>query len=152
MQTLMKILSNLFGNNTKINASAIAIKKADNTADTLDNCVIVDSGSNSNGSWVKWADGTMICYLSRGYSANGDFVADGSIFLKDFDGWTFPKPFIVTPFVQVTNRSANAYRRTWPYCSGNISNTNIEKIGIITYWNASSAEGVFYLLAIGKWK
>lgn len=113
---------------------------------------IIESGSNENGSWIKWADGTMICYLNRGYSANEDFVADGSIFLKDFDGWTFPKPFIITPFVQVTNRSANAYRRTWTYCSGNISNTNIEKIGIITYWNASSAGGVFYLLAIGKWK
>ena len=61
MQTLMKILSNLFGNNTKINANAIVIKKADNTADTLDNCVIVDSGTNENGSWIKWADGTMIC-------------------------------------------------------------------------------------------
>ena len=61
IRNLMKVLSNLFGNNTKINANAIAIKKADNTADTLDNCVIVDSGSNSNGSWIKWADGTMIC-------------------------------------------------------------------------------------------
>lgn len=67
MRTLMKILSNLFGNNTKINASAIAIKKADNTADTLDNCVIVDSGSNSNGSWIKWADGTMICYKKQNF-------------------------------------------------------------------------------------
>lgn len=61
MRTLMKVLKNLFGNNTKINANNIAVKKADNSADTLDNCVIVDSGSNENGSWVKWANGTMIC-------------------------------------------------------------------------------------------
>lgn len=29
---------------------------------------IVESGSNDNGSWVKYADGTMICYRSKSYS------------------------------------------------------------------------------------
>ena len=29
---------------------------------------IVESGSNENGSWVKFADGTMICYGSKNYS------------------------------------------------------------------------------------
>ena len=134
----MKVLKNLFGNNTKINANNIAVKKADNSADTLDNCVIVDSGSNSNGSWIKWADGTMICYLNRGYSANGDFVADGSIFLKDFDGWTFPKPFIITPFVQVTNRSANAITPGTFYATKPKSTTG-------------ETVKVSYI-AVGKWK
>ena len=152
----IKQVVNTNDDNTTNNSNAIGTLSSLNTTNKS-NLVgainsIVESGSNENGSWIKWVDGTMICYLSRGYSANEDFGADGSIFLKDFDGWTFPKPFIVTPFVQVTNRSASALRRTWTYCSGNISNTNIEKIGIITYWNASSADGVFYLLAIGKWK
>lgn len=37
MRTLMKVLKNLFGNNTKINASDIAIKNSNNKGMSLDN-------------------------------------------------------------------------------------------------------------------
>ncbi|MGM9881560.1 MAG: hypothetical protein ACI31S_01810 [Bacilli bacterium] len=144
-------------NKTKIDLNDNLILKSENVeynGETLKNYLdkVIESGSNDNGNWIKWADGTMICYLIRDYSVDENFENDGSMFLKDFDGWTFPKPFISTPFVQVTNRSENSTRRTWSYCSGQISNTNVEKIGIMTYWNASLAGGFFYLLAIGKWK
>ena len=37
MQTLMKVLKNLFGNNTKISAEDIAIKNSNNKGMSLDN-------------------------------------------------------------------------------------------------------------------
>lgn len=37
MRTLMKVLKNLFGNNTKISASDIAIKNSNNKGMSLDN-------------------------------------------------------------------------------------------------------------------
>ncbi len=44
---------------------------------------IVESGSNVNGSWVKWADGTMVC---TGIYGSG--IATSTFLL------TFPMPFI----------------------------------------------------------
>ena len=29
---------------------------------------IIESGNNENGSWTKWADGTMICRCTKQYS------------------------------------------------------------------------------------
>ena len=46
MRTLMKVLKNLFGNNTKISAEDIVIKDSNNKARILDKSVIVNSGSN----------------------------------------------------------------------------------------------------------
>ena len=44
----------------------------------LEGAVIVDSGSNSNGSWTKLADGMIIC--KRSITAGGTTIARGQLF------------------------------------------------------------------------
>ena len=62
--------------------------------DTLGNVVaggdIVSSGSNSNGSYIQFADGTMECWLLGfvTYFQNSNFTSGT---------WTFPVPFVSAP-------------------------------------------------------
>lgn len=54
---------------------------------------IVESGSNENGSWVKFSDGTMICYGSTSANANSDYYT-----------LTFPCQFIDSNYsISITN-------------------------------------------------
>lgn len=54
---------------------------------------IIESGSNTHGSYIKFADGTMICY-SQGVA--GYYDSASKVYVSD---WTFPIAFIDKPVV-----------------------------------------------------
>ncbi|WP_147473756.1 hypothetical protein [Allofranklinella schreckenbergeri] len=57
--------------------------------------VIVDSGQNGNGSWVRWGDGTLLCrHRMQIRSANG-FATNAIV--QTQQGWQFPQPMLVSP-------------------------------------------------------
>lgn len=67
---------------------------------TAEDKLKVESGSNINGSYVKYADGIMICWTRS--------------FLLDFENarnmnkkWTFPAEFSEQPCIQVTSHISN---------------------------------------------
>ena len=111
--------------------------------------VIVESGSNDNGSWIKYSDGTMICYKSTGEIDMNITTPWGSLYEGNVSLGNFPAEFIETPTISVT-----------PFGSGML----IEQGGIdasktswgnITGVRPNSVENVkarFNLMAIGKWK
>ena len=111
--------------------------------------VIVESGSNDNGSWIKYSDGTMICYKSTGEIDMNITNSWGSLYEGNISVGNLPAEFIETPTIFVT-----------PFGSGML----IEQGGIdasktswgnITGVRPSSVENVkarFHLMAIGKWK
>lgn len=95
----MQVLKNLFGLNKKISASEIAYKDSSNNVDTLDNYLssktIYDSGSNSNGSWIKYADGTMICYKRQTFNNVAIATAWGTLYESTkLELGDFPQPFV----------------------------------------------------------
>lgn len=51
---------------------------------------IIEGGSNANGKYVKYADGTMVCYHPVAGSADGN------------PSWTFPVEFAASPEVVAT--------------------------------------------------
>lgn len=124
----------------------------DNLKETING--IIESGSNEKGSYIKFPDGTLICTGKKTYSAEGDFVQDGSnnIFIKDLGEYVFPMEFIDVPVVNVINVNANYTRRTWLGGIANVSKTKIGHITLCTYWNASNAGGSLHIQAIGRWK
>lgn len=111
--------------------------------------VIVESGSNDNGSWIKYSDGNMICRKTTGEISMSITTPWGSLYESNVSLGNFPAEFIETPTISVT-----------PFGSGML----IEQGGIDaskTSWgNATcvrpnSVENVkarFHLMAIGKWK
>lgn len=55
---------------------------------------IVESGSNANGRYIKYADGTMMCYAKLPITSLTVTAAIGSLFTSTAaTSWTFPMPF-----------------------------------------------------------
>lgn len=110
---------------------------------------VVESGSNDDGSWIKYSDGTMFCYKTTGEIDMNITTPWGSLYEGNVSLGNLPAEFIETPKVFVT-----------PFGSGML----IEQGGINaseTSWGAAtcvrpnSVENVkarFHLMAIGKWK
>lgn len=63
---------------------------------------IIETGSNDNGSYIKWANGTMICYRALNTSGVSPTArTEGSISNGAFydRSWTFPVAFTAAPNV-----------------------------------------------------
>lgn len=79
-----KIRVLLYANNQMVHAPLNAVLKAGMT-----------SGSNANGDYVRFADGTQICWAN---SASSIIRGNNT----SFDEWTFPAAFISIPVVNLT--------------------------------------------------
>lgn len=70
------------------------------------NSPIVESGSNTDGFWVRWADGTQACFVGSSSSGlNGNQPNTWTTTSITFGGvisWTFPKPFVADNQVMVS--------------------------------------------------
>ncbi len=59
---------------------------------------IIERGSNANGEYARFADGTQICSLREGSLAVAVTVAAGSMYRDNtLGGWTFPSAFAAVP-------------------------------------------------------
>lgn len=104
----------------------------------------IERGSNANGDYVRFADGTQICtHLLACTAAN---VASGALWISEQEDWTFPVAFSTTNGLTVTG-SINAPMR-WMNCSG--TNTTV---GSFRQWAAASNTGTptARVQAIGRW-
>lgn len=69
-----------------------------NDIQTILEGLVITSGSNENGKFIKYPDGTMICY--------GSVAAIAGTGIKTISGITYPVPFVGgTPDVNLTHRS-----------------------------------------------
>lgn len=64
----------------------------------LNKKIIYESGRNANGDWIKFEDGTMICYLNTtisNFTINNSY---GSLY-QNYWEWIFPQSFVKPPAV-----------------------------------------------------
>lgn len=119
------------------------------SASAVDNKLaqIIQSGSNANGSYIKYSDGTMICYGST--SLNEVSVSDYYSFCKRTNSLTitFPMEFDEVPNVTITNQGFGIFS----YTINNITANNFSYYAF-TYPSASNISGSLQYVAIGKWK
>ena len=115
---------------------------------------IVESGSNTNGSWTKWADGTMIINKTVLGTANIT-KAWGSLYISnDINLGDFPVAFIEKPTVVVSpqTQTGTQYMLTGQGTSGYGTETNAGNVALV---RPNSRTGVDYRLEVmakGKWK
>ena len=118
----------------------------DNVASEFD-ATKITSGSNSDGYWTKFPDGTMICRYMGEVTATID-VPWGNLYREDLGrSHSFAQPFVGKPFCKVSSYSGGA---SDAYISGLKNNSttfrfikgNVETQATITYG----------ILAIGRWK
>lgn len=110
---------------------------------------IVESGSNKNGSWIKYSDGRLITMhkvtrtLAR-TSAWGNMYESTT----QADLGNYPMAFKDIPFVYVTLHEVDASLEAVQFSSAN----NAGKVYILAPTSRESADYTFQVLAIGRWK
>ena len=110
--------------------------------------VINSSGSNSNGSWIKFEDGTMICYKKISGTTNINLTWY-SLYRADVYIGLMPCEFVETPTI--------TYSLTGEYilCGGSTTAPTKKNFGGVNLVRPNTFNGVYYeinAIAIGKWK
>lgn len=109
---------------------------------------IYDSGSNANGHYIMFDDGTMECYHTKFVSSLAINTAIGSVFMSGDANWTFPVPFaVITCSPEVVPAYAGLY--AW----GSVQGGSLSALAfrIISPVALTSAVDI-RLKAIGRWK
>ena len=108
---------------------------------------IVESGSNSDGEWTRWADGTQECrFLSDTvYTAS---TAANSVYLSNRLTFTFALPFLQEPSIA----PAPKYNGTGSLIWGAIVTATAVDTDVYLYSHASSGTGNAGFRAMGNWK
>ncbi len=112
---------------------------------------VVESGSNSNGNWVKFYDGTMICWNYQEVTDQAIDTKYGSIYIADRD-IAYPTVFISTPTLTC---SMFKWGTSASWGSVADSETPLTKGKLRVYDVSNRAAGETCRIgwyAIGKWK
>ena len=122
--------------------------------DNIENAIngVVESGNNTNGSYTKFSDGTMIC--------RGSIITTATFTKTDYGYYTeipakkFPQKFSSTPHVIAsTNNADNTYY--YGIYFGNFG-TSVNETGTIRIFRPTTtpADAKLYIkyTAIGRWK
>lgn len=110
---------------------------------------IVESGSNANGEYTQYADGTLICRKVALMTTNVN-TAVGSLFRNQSEVWTFPVPFVGSP--PATSREVMT-QIAYGWSSMGSDTTTITRLTYCVMSATSYAYAPYVnLLAIGRWK
>ena len=113
---------------------------------------IVESGSNENGNWIKYNDGTMICTKKHTGTANVN-VALGSIFYNGYYAMAgdLPQNFIEAPYYYATN--VESEWEIWGLQTKPVTATNwATRVDLMSATSQSDKPITITMIAIGKWK
>lgn len=132
------------------NAPYVSAENLNQMQTNVENAIneIIETGSNSNGRWIKWADGTMIVtqLYERTYESR---IVTGSLYWGAIeDILDYPVSFTELHSVSITAKDNNLVS-TMPYGSA----TNKPAM-IIYLYSAGELSGTLPInvIAIGRWK
>lgn len=107
------------------------------------------TGSNENGSWMRFNDGTQICYAKREASSQIT-VAAGPIFRTNSTTWTYPQAFVGSrPMTQYQVTDRMGY--TWAGLGASASTITSSTFAAFAPTQVNSVMLVDCLV-IGRWK
>jgi len=107
---------------------------------------IIQRGSNANGEFIRFADGTQICWGKWGLAARtwspGDVYSPG--------GWAYAAAFINPPVIAVTNESGAPHAF---FAAGEGVRTSQIDLMHIRYLssNVATIQNTLCVIAIGRW-
>ena len=111
---------------------------------------IVESGSNENGNWIKYNDGTMICTKSIGVSFD-TYSQDGTMYFYDLTNLNFSQTFTIINSINVNFNSTKTGSYPWVGIY-NTTLSSISRVRLFNYYSPSNNSGTLYITVIGKWK
>ncbi len=139
-----------FKNNNYLDTSSITHEQTP-LNDILNNKVLYESGSNENGEYIKYADGTMICRKSIKVPTTSISTSWGNLYISSaIDLGDFPVAFVgdipETHIYYSSSVSAMVMSNT------PVSNASAGKIHLVRGTTTNSASGTIFVTATGKWK
>lgn len=106
---------------------------------------VVESGSNANGDYTRFADGTQWCWVT-GFSVPATNSATGSLFQSGSAAvWTFPVPFAGQPVC-----SPGASNATGAWVAVLLTSPTTASVRAMSSVTSATALGV-RLMAVGRW-
>lgn len=111
-------------------------------------------GSNTNGYYQKYDDGTLICWNRITIASVPVGGAMGSLYvsgnLESFGD--YPVSFLDTPIVTITTESDDNYTYCWAFKSVRPSATAVRGFKIVSYKSVTLTNLRVTYIAIGRWK
>lgn len=111
---------------------------------------IIERGTNSNGEYTRFADGTQICMVSMPTTAQAVNTASGTLFQSASVSITWPMPFLATPTVSSFVGRNSSDTISLGITLRIVSSTDCS----FKWWStfSSASLGVFgSIIAIGRW-
>lgn len=109
---------------------------------------VYERGSNANGEYVKYADGTMIQTLNVASQSVAVTTAYNSLFYGLPPNWTFPVPFVgAMPYVGLTPYFSG--RLVWGTRGGAVSLTSAQMVVLDGGSNTNNYQLSY--VAVGRW-
>ena len=105
-------------------------------------------GSSSSGKYIKFADGTMICYNRLVVNSLAITAGWGSWFISALLSYTFPATFLDNPVVSVNVESTTGDIAIWAHQATTPTGFN----GRFTRGAAATFNSIVSWKAIGRWK
>jgi hypothetical protein len=106
---------------------------------------LIESGSNANGLYERYASGLQICWNAAKSHALACNITAGNIFRSDTTTWTYPATFSSIPSI-----SGDMDQTTIWITSGSASTTTTT-FRSLSYSTNSSTTLTAHLLAVGRW-
>lgn len=133
-----------------VNTIEDILKEVNKIKDKADaSMAIIESGSNSDGSYIKYGDGTMICYSNKTYTDVPMSTGTGALFSTSTLHWAYPAAFVSDlPATFITPRTST-FGIFAQQDSISFSNINFKLTGTI---NTTINSIMVSLAAIGRWK
>jgi|GEM_PF-5148409 len=113
-----------------------------------DGAPIAENGSNENGNYIRWVDGTQIC--TRNVNVGSVSSNWGAMFISDI-----PDPQLwASPFINVPVVSTSAYSNSAGSLAGGTVQATKDRTPAVFVIRNSAATSVFSvnIVAIGKWR
>lgn len=111
---------------------------------------IIDSGSNANGNYIKFADGTLIC-TKTATETFSSLSAWGALYDGTFALGDWAETFITTPIVEVTPINSSGFveavRDASTTSAGRLTIARPTQVSSTNPWAPTVS-----ILAIGRWK
>lgn len=133
---------------------APSVAAVNDAIDTLNTSIssVVQSGSNTNGYWVKYSDGTMICWdkINLGEKTFSQYTSGSALYVTTpgYYDWNYPVEFnSADELIIHVNGRANGYMFT---SVGSVYRT-YARVDYCTVYPFTS-EVLLMITAIGRWK
>lgn len=115
---------------------------------TSENNSLIEFGSNANGSFTKFPDGTLICYANitnPSKAMTSPFIGG---FRSDANVWSYPSSFISTPSISGITDNASAVSISLLSATSSSSASFVYS----SFDSQAAADRFVSITAIGRWK